>query len=34
MLDLFRELNNNFQDLFNEILSQQSMNVRLFLLHN
>ena len=30
----FGELNNVFQDEFNKLLSQQSTNVRFFLLHN
>ena len=30
----FRELNNSFQDEFDKILSQQSMNVRFFLSHD
>ena len=30
----FGELNNVFQDEFNEILSLQSMNVRFFLSHS
>ena len=30
----FDELNNLYQDEFNEILSQQSTNVRFFLSHN
>ena len=30
----FGELNNVFQDEFNEILSQQAPNVRFFLPHN
>ena len=31
---LLSELDNIFQDEFNQILSQQSMNVRSFLSHN
>ena len=30
----FGELNNDFQEEFNKILSQESTNVRYFLLHN